>query len=167
VRDVRLKANLSPGQRVKIVQPKDEATGETTEGVLAQILSPEEFVPEGVVVRLETGETGRVLRVWAPPLERARQEKLPTFDEPRPTPAHLRLRLPDDEVEKRAGEVLGDADVEFMIEQKAQGFKGDALRELGIRSDELEERSRELLSGVDDDELERRMRGEPPARDDD
>jgi uncharacterized repeat protein (TIGR03833 family) len=168
VRDVRYKAHLAPGQRVKIVRPKDEATGVTTEGILAEVVSKEDFVPEGVIVRLQTGEEGRVLRVWAPPLERPRDEGLPTYVQPKPTPARFQHRLPDDEVEKKAAEVLGEADIDFMIEQKAQGFQGNALREYGIRSEELAEKTRELLSEVDDEELERRMGGrEIEERDDD
>ncbi len=158
MRDVRYKAHLAPGQRVKIVRPKDEATGVTTEGILAEVVSKEDFVPEGVIVRLQTGEEGRV----------PRDEGLPTYVQPKPTPARFQHRLPDDEVEKKAAEVLGEADIDFMIEQKAQGFQGNALREYGIRSEELAEKTRELLSEVDDEELERRMGGrEIEERDDD
>jgi uncharacterized repeat protein (TIGR03833 family) len=158
MRDVRLREHLAAGLRVKIVQPKDEAAGLTTDGVIAEILTKDEFDPAGCLVRLVSGETGRCLRVWAPPLEKRSEEKLPSFNaEPAPLPEHKKWRLRDQDVEKEAEAVLGEADIDFMIEQKAQGLKGDALRQYGIRSEDLEKKSRELLDDVDDDELERRM----------
>jgi uncharacterized repeat protein (TIGR03833 family) len=157
MRDVRVRDQLAPGLRVKIVQPKDEESGLTTEGAIAEVISQVEFDPDGIEVRLTTGETGRVLRVWAPVAEKRAVDKLPTYDAPRPSKAHFKLVPSDAEVEKAAAEVLGKADLDFMIEQKAQGHSGDALRQFGIRSEDLEERARELLDGVDDDELDRRM----------
>jgi uncharacterized repeat protein (TIGR03833 family) len=158
MRDVRLRDHLAKGLRVKIVQPKDEATGVTTDGVIAEILTKDEFDPAGCLVRLESGEEGRCLRVWAPPLEARRDAALPTFNAERPPPPeHRSWRLRDEDVEKAAEDVLGEADLDFMIEQKAQGMKGDALRQYGIRSEDLEKKSKDLLEGVDDDELDRRM----------
>jgi uncharacterized repeat protein (TIGR03833 family) len=158
MRDVRQREHLAVGLRVKIVQPKDEATGITTEGVIAEILTKDEFDPAGCLVRLASGETGRCLRVWAPPLEKRSGQTLPSFNaEPQPLPEHKSWRLKDKDVDKAASEVLGQADLDFMIEQKAQGLTGDALRQYGIRSDDLEKKAKELLSDVDDDELERRM----------
>jgi uncharacterized repeat protein (TIGR03833 family) len=158
MRDVRLRDHLAPGLRVKIVEPKNEATGITTEGRIAEILTREEFDPAGVVVKLETGETGRCLRVWAPPLEARSGERLPSFNaEPAPLPEHKKWRLKDDQVDRAAEQVLGEADLDFMIEQRAQGLQGDALRKFGIRSEDLEKKAKDLLRDVDDDELERRM----------
>ncbi len=157
MRDVRLREHLAPGLRVKIVQPKDEASGTTTEGLIAEILTKDEFDPAGCVVRLTTGEEGRCLRVWAPPVAR-KNEVLPSFNaEPAPLPEHKKWRLKDKDVEKAAKDVLGEADLDFMIEQKAQGLQGDALRQYGIRSEDLEKKARELLDDVDEDELNRRM----------
>src|SRR3954463_2441959 len=137
MRDVRQRDHLAVGLRVKIVQPKDEATGTTTDGVIAEIVTKDEFDPAGGIVKLESGETGRCLRVWAPPLEKRADQKLPTFNaEPQALPEHKSWRLRDKDVEKAAKEVLGEADLDFMIEQKAQGMKGNALRQYGIRSED-------------------------------
>jgi len=162
MRDVRVRDHLSPGLRVKIVQPKDEEKGLTTEGVLAEILTKEEFDPRGIEVRLASGETGRVLRVWAPPIEKRQEQKLPTYDAPRESHGKWKLLPKEAEVEAQAREVLGEADLDFMIDQKAAGLSGEALRRFGIRSEELEEQTRELLSDIDDDELDRRMNQAPP-----
>ncbi len=158
MRDVRVRDHLAKGLRVKIVQPKDEETGLTTEGVVAEVLTKEDFDPAGVVVKLQSGETGRCLRVWAPPLRARAADQLPSFNaEPAPLPEHKKWRLRDKEVEKAAEQVVGEADLDFMIEQKAHGLQGDALRQYGIRSEDLEKKTKELLSDLDDDELERRM----------
>ena len=157
MRDVRVRDQLAKGLRVKVVQPKDEATGITTDGVIAEILTKEEFDPAGCLVRLESGEEGRVLRVWAP-VDKKKADVLPSYNaEKPPPPEHRSWRLKDKEVEKAAKNVLGEADLDFMIEQKAQGLQGDALRQYGIRSEDLEKKTKELLSDLDDDELERRM----------
>ena len=157
MRDVRVRDQLAKGLRVKNVQPKDEASGVITEGLIAEVVTKDEFDPAGCIVKLESGETGRCLRVWAP-VEKRRAETLPSFNaEPAPPPEHRKWHLQDKDVDKAANAVLGEADLDFMIEQKAQGLKGDALRQYGIRSEDLEKKSKELLSDVDDDELERRM----------
>src|SRR3954465_5738266 len=111
MRDVRLPDHLAPNLPAKIVQPKDEASGETTEGLIAEIVTKDEFDPAGCLVRLESGETGRCLRVWAPPLDKRSGQTLPSWNaEPAPLPEHKSWRLKDKDVEKPAGEVLGQAD---------------------------------------------------------
>ncbi len=157
MRDVRVRDQLSPGLRVKIVRPEDEEKGLTVEGVIAEILTKDEFDPAGIEVRLVTGEKGRVLRVWAPVPPRP-QEKLPTYESPRESHAKWKLLPKESDVERAARELLGQADMDFMMDQKEHGHSGDALKEHGIRSEDLEARAKDLLADVDDDELERRMR---------
>jgi uncharacterized repeat protein (TIGR03833 family) len=167
VRDVRVREHLSPGFRVKIVEKKNEATGLTTEGVLALVISKTDFDPDGIEVRLESGETGRVLRVWAPPLA-AHREVLPSYNaEPAPLPEHKKYRIPEAELERGVRAALQgtkSGDLDRMIEHHEEGHSGKALRRFGIKSEELEKKTKEILADVTDEELDRLMRGEPPER---
>lgn len=52
--------NIKPGSRVAIVEKHHQATGELTEGVVADILTNSPNHPRGIKVRLTTGEVGRV-----------------------------------------------------------------------------------------------------------
>lgn len=58
--DGRRREDIAPGARVRIVQKQDQATGETTEGIVRDILTKSSSHPHGIKVRLETGEVGRV-----------------------------------------------------------------------------------------------------------
>ncbi len=52
--------DIKPGLRVKIVLKRDQPTGELTEGVVKDILTPSSHHPRGIKVRLEDGQVGRV-----------------------------------------------------------------------------------------------------------
>ena len=54
------KENIKQGTRVKIVLKEDQRTGELTEGYVKDILTKSPKHPQGIKVRLVTGEVGRV-----------------------------------------------------------------------------------------------------------
>jgi uncharacterized repeat protein (TIGR03833 family) len=56
--------NIKPGLRVSIVEKHNQATGELTQGVVADILTNSPNHPRGIKVRLETGEVGRVQEIY-------------------------------------------------------------------------------------------------------
>jgi len=49
-----------PGEKVKVVQKKDYASGELTEGIVRDVLTSKKFHPRGHKVRLTSGIIGRV-----------------------------------------------------------------------------------------------------------
>ena len=49
-----------PGEKVKVVQKKDYASGELTEGIVKDVLTSKKFHPRGHKVRLTSGIIGRV-----------------------------------------------------------------------------------------------------------
>ncbi len=55
--------DIKPGLRVKIVLKKDQPTGELTEGIVQDILTPSSHHPRGIKVRLEDGQVGRVQEI--------------------------------------------------------------------------------------------------------
>jgi len=55
--------DIRPGLRVKIVLKKDQPTGELTEGIVQDILTPSSHHPRGIKVRLEDGQVGRVQEI--------------------------------------------------------------------------------------------------------
>jgi uncharacterized repeat protein (TIGR03833 family) len=57
------RSSIRPGARVQIVQKQRQRSGETTEGVVRDILTNSPTHPHGIKVRLETGEVGRVKAV--------------------------------------------------------------------------------------------------------
>jgi uncharacterized repeat protein (TIGR03833 family) len=57
------RAEIKPGQRVAIVQKKDQGSGRLTEGVVKDILTKSPTHPHGIKVRLESGEVGRVKEI--------------------------------------------------------------------------------------------------------
>lgn len=61
--DGTVRANISAGARVSIVQKQDQPTGRLTEGVVKDILTSSPTHPHGIKVRLESGEVGRVKEV--------------------------------------------------------------------------------------------------------
>ncbi|MBN2388661.1 MAG: YwbE family protein [Anaerolineales bacterium] len=61
--DGRKRADIQPGQRVKIVLKKDQPTGKLTEGVVLIILTSSATHPHGIKVRLVSGEVGRVKEI--------------------------------------------------------------------------------------------------------
>jgi uncharacterized repeat protein (TIGR03833 family) len=48
------------GDKVRVVQKKDYASGELTEGIVKDVLTSKQFHPRGHKVRLESGTIGRV-----------------------------------------------------------------------------------------------------------
>jgi len=170
MRDVRRRDHLAPGLQVKIVRPQDEATGLTVEGEIAEIVGREPFDAQGIVVKLATGEVGRVLRVWEGGRAREvpvpdepgarRATTLPSYDPPREQKLKFQFALPDADVEKRAREAMagaGKGELDRMIQHHEEGLGAPLLRRYGIRSEELAQQSADLLKGVDDDELTRRL----------
>lgn len=51
------------GARVRIVEKQNQRTGNTTEGVVKELLTKSPFHPHGIKVRLETGQVGRVKEI--------------------------------------------------------------------------------------------------------
>jgi uncharacterized repeat protein (TIGR03833 family) len=58
------RSDIRPGLRVSIVLKKDQQTGKLTEGVIKNILTKSPSHPHGIKVRLETGEIGRVKKIF-------------------------------------------------------------------------------------------------------
>ena len=54
------RADIKKGNRVLIVQKKDQLTGRLTEGIVRDILTRSAAHPHGIKVRLENGQVGRV-----------------------------------------------------------------------------------------------------------
>ena len=55
--------NIRPGQHVSIVLKRDQASGETTEGIVERILTKSAFHPHGIKVKLSSGDVGRVKEI--------------------------------------------------------------------------------------------------------
>lgn len=54
------RADIRPGQHVRIVLKQDQDTGALTPGIVKTILTKSATHPHGIKVRLATGEVGRV-----------------------------------------------------------------------------------------------------------
>ncbi|WP_213421242.1 YwbE family protein [Bhargavaea massiliensis] len=63
MKDGKARADVKPGQRVKIVLKKDQRTGVLTEGVVKDLLTNSPTHPHGIKVRLEDGQVGRVKEI--------------------------------------------------------------------------------------------------------
>ena len=61
--DGRIRSNIRPGVKVRIVLKKDQRTGALTAGTVKDILTKTPTHPHGIKVRLETGEVGRVKHI--------------------------------------------------------------------------------------------------------
>lgn len=57
------KVNIKPGALVLVVQKQDQRLGETTEGIVKDILTNSPNHPRGIKVRLEDGTVGRVKKI--------------------------------------------------------------------------------------------------------
>ena len=57
------RSNIKPGIRVLIVQKQDQRSGNTTEGVVRDILTKSPQHPHGIKVRLAGGLVGRVKQI--------------------------------------------------------------------------------------------------------
>ncbi len=62
--DGKNRADLKPGCEVEIVQKKDQRTGVLTSGRVKNILTKSITHPHGIKVRLESGEVGRVKKIY-------------------------------------------------------------------------------------------------------
>lgn len=61
--DGKNRSNIEAGKKVKIVQKKDQRSGELTEGIVKDILTNSKTHPHGIKVRLENGLVGRVKEI--------------------------------------------------------------------------------------------------------
>ncbi len=62
--DGRLRKNIHIGDEVEIVQKHHQRTGELTDGIVKRILTNSANHPHGIKVMLETGEVGRVKKIF-------------------------------------------------------------------------------------------------------
>jgi uncharacterized repeat protein (TIGR03833 family) len=63
--DLKNRANIKKGSRVKVVQKQDQRSEKLTEGTVKDILTNSSTHPNGIKVRLESGIVGRVKEVVA------------------------------------------------------------------------------------------------------
>jgi uncharacterized repeat protein (TIGR03833 family) len=61
--DCKLRTNIKPGLRVKIVLKQDQTTGKLTEGIVKDVLTNSATHPHGIKVRLMSGAVGRVKEI--------------------------------------------------------------------------------------------------------
>ena len=62
--DGRNRNNIKAGLEVAIVMKEDQRSGFLTNGFVKDILTKSKFHPHGIKVRLETGEVGRVKKIF-------------------------------------------------------------------------------------------------------
>ena len=58
------RSDIRPGLRVSIVMKRDQGSGNLTEGIVKDILTKSTTRPHGIKVRLESGEVGRVKKIY-------------------------------------------------------------------------------------------------------
>ena len=58
------RSNIKPGIRVSIVLKKDQQSGILTEGIVKNILTNSQNHHHGIKVRLESGDVGRVKKIF-------------------------------------------------------------------------------------------------------
>ena len=58
--DGTIRKDIHPGLTVVIVEKADQGTGESTRGIVKDILTSSPVHPQGIKVRLESGQVGRV-----------------------------------------------------------------------------------------------------------
>jgi uncharacterized repeat protein (TIGR03833 family) len=57
------RANIKPGDHVKIVRKEDQLSGKMSEGIVKDILTKSPTHPHGIKVRLQSGIVGRVKEI--------------------------------------------------------------------------------------------------------
>jgi uncharacterized repeat protein (TIGR03833 family) len=57
------RTDITPGNRVQIVQKKDQRSGKLTDGIVKDILTKSASHTHGIKVRLESGIVGRVKEI--------------------------------------------------------------------------------------------------------
>jgi len=62
--DGTIRSDIRPGLHVSIVLKKDQHTGKLTEGIVRDILTNSPSHPHGIKVRLESGEVGRIKKIF-------------------------------------------------------------------------------------------------------
>lgn len=55
--------NINVGDKVKVVQKKDQRSGKLTEGKVKRILTNSATHPHGIKIKLESGIVGRVKEI--------------------------------------------------------------------------------------------------------
>lgn len=58
------RAHIKPGLQVAIVQKADQRSGALTEGIVAAVLTKSSDHPHGIKVRLQSGQVGRVKKIF-------------------------------------------------------------------------------------------------------
>lgn len=58
------RGNIKPGIRVAVVLKKDQRTEKLTEGIVKRLLTKSANHPHGIKVELESGEVGRVKKIF-------------------------------------------------------------------------------------------------------
>lgn len=58
------RSNIKPGLEVDIVLKQDQRTGKLTRGVVKDILTNSPNHPQGIKVRLQDGQVGRVKNIY-------------------------------------------------------------------------------------------------------
>jgi len=61
--DGKIRLNIQPGLKVKIVLKQDQKSGKSTEGIVKDILTKSPSHPHGIKVRLTSGDVGRVKEI--------------------------------------------------------------------------------------------------------
>jgi len=61
--DGKIRSDIKPGARVRVVQKQDQRSGRLTEGIVSTILTNSPSHPHGIKVRLTNGMVGRVQEV--------------------------------------------------------------------------------------------------------
>jgi uncharacterized repeat protein (TIGR03833 family) len=62
--DGKKRSDIYVNALVDVVQKKDQTSGNLTQGQVKKILTSAAFHPHGIKVMLDTGEVGRVQRVY-------------------------------------------------------------------------------------------------------
>jgi len=62
--DGTIRSDIRPGLHVSIILKKDQHTGKLTEGIVRDILTNSPSHPHGIKVRLESGEVGRIKKIF-------------------------------------------------------------------------------------------------------
>ena len=58
--DGKVRAEIKPGMKVRVVEKQNQRSGKLTEGVVQRILTNSPNHPHGIKVMLESGIVGRV-----------------------------------------------------------------------------------------------------------
>lgn len=62
-KDGRIRKNVLMGSLVQIVLKQDQKNGHLTKGVVEEILTSAEKHPQGIKVRLKSGQVGRIQKI--------------------------------------------------------------------------------------------------------